>query len=401
MNGARTYAVILVGLGFAGGCSRGGAVVDAGRDIADSAVTDTSIDAEGDTSVDAEASIDADARFDVDTDAGADADADADMNATGNDADASSSDSADVPADITKVTPTIGCGQPAGQTPGIAVRGTIPTMGTKVANCSDAKCGAWTYEREYFVTLPLGYLNTKAYPLVFQGPGCTGSGTAVYPLNNSADQTIIRVGLTPPPNDIGHATNPGQNCFDDEEGDDSVDWVFFENLYDRLATQICFDKNRVFASGAGSGSRLANELGCKYTGDVQRPIRAVMTNGGGLPSDPRFVPTCTNQPMAGMWVGENDTTSDALPVFSGAKVAIARAMKVNQCTIGTSFDNAMFVDFPIAGVSPPSTCRRILGCPDLFPLVACALPNTTPNASSDAIANSGFVAFLNFFPPPP
>ena len=36
---------------------------------------------------------------------------------------------------------------------------------------------------------------------------------------------VVRVGLTPAPNSIGHGTNENQGCFDDKEGDDSVDWV--------------------------------------------------------------------------------------------------------------------------------------------------------------------------------
>ncbi len=134
--------------------------------------------------------------------------------------------------EIAKVVPTAGCGQDPGQAIGIAVRGTIQTMGTKVSGCADSRCGPWSYLREYFVTLPAGYDRSKAYPLIVQGSGCMGTGQMVYPLNNSVDNTVIRVGLTPPPDTIGHATNPNQGCYDDKEGDDSVDWVLYEGLYD-------------------------------------------------------------------------------------------------------------------------------------------------------------------------
>jgi len=300
-------------------------------------------------------------------------------------------------AEITKVAPTAGCGKDPGQAIGPAVRGTIQTMGTKPAGCADSKCGAWSYEREYFVTLPMGYVNTKAYPLVFQGPGCGSGGTSVYPLNSSVDNTVIRVGLTPPPNTIGHATNPNQGCFDDKEGDDSVDWVFYENLWDKLALQLCFDKNRVFASGNSSGAWFSNEVGCKYAGDATHPIRGVMPNTGGLPTEARFVPTCTDKPMAGMWIHEiNDGTNP----FTGNKVAIQRAMQVNKCTIGTNYDNTMFDNFPIGGNNPATTCRKIRGCPELYPLVVCALAGNG-HGSHDNVANPGFSTFIKLFSAPP
>ncbi len=274
----------------------------------------------------------------------------------------------------------------------MTVVGTIPTMGTKPDDAADSTKGPWSYEREYFVTLPQGYDNSKAYPLVFEAPGCGGKGTDVYPLDNNVDNTVIRVGLTPPPNDIGHATNPNQGCFDDREGDDSVDWVFYENLYDKLAGQLCFDRNRVFSVGNSSGSWFSNELGCKYAGDATRPVRGVMPHSGGLPTDERYVPTCTKKPMAGMWVYE---VADVNNPFATSKVAIDRAMVVNGCTCAT-YDTAQFDDFPIGGGIAGSTCKRITGCPDLYPLVVCGLPGTG-RGGDDNVVNPGFSTFLKLF----
>jgi poly(3-hydroxybutyrate) depolymerase len=264
-------------------------------------------------------------------------------------------------------------------------------MGTKPAGCADSKCGPWMYTREYFVYLPTGYVNTKAYPLVFEGPGCGGNGQAVYPLNNNADNTVIRVGLTPPPNAIGHATNPNQGCFDDKEGDDSVDWVFYENLWDKLAGLFCFDQNRVFSVGNSSGSWFSNEVGCKYAGDAVHPIRAVMPNTGGLPDQPQYKPTCTTKPMAGMWIHEvGDTTNP----FTGNQYAISRAMGVNSCP-GGNYAGAMWDDYPVAG-SAPMTCRKMRGCPELYPLVVCPLPGNA-HGSHDNVANPGFSSFIKQF----
>jgi hypothetical protein len=313
------------------------------------------------------------------------------------------------PNEILKVKPSAGCGKDATQDTGIFVKYTMQTSGTKDANCADKlngvpKCGDWSVPRDYYVWLPPNYDKTKAYPLVFQAPGCGGIGTNVYSLSPSntdvgvgVNGTVIRVGLTPPPNSIGHGTNENQGCFDDKEGDDSVDFVFYENLIDKLKTELCYDENRVFANGNSSGAWLANELGCKYAGDTKGyAIRGVVVNTGGLPSQIEFSPTCTTKPMAGFWVGEINDVADS---FAADRFAIARAMKVNQCTIGTSLDSATLENFPIGGGNPDTTCKRVLGCPEQYPLVACRLPGNQHGGHEDVI-NPGFAAFLQVLASP-
>jgi poly(3-hydroxybutyrate) depolymerase len=242
--------------------------------------------------------------------------------------------------------------------------------------------------------LPQNYDKTHPYTLIFQAPGCGYTGAAVYPLTNNVNDTAIRVGLTPGPNSLGHGVYPEQSCFDSHEGDDSIDFVFYETLFDRLSAELCFDKTRVFASGDSIGGSLANELGCKYAGDALRPIRGVLVNTGGLPTQPAYAPSCVNQPLAGMWVHE---TGDLTTPFSGNKVAIDRAMKVNGCNIGTSYDTAQFQNYPIGGGNADSTCQKIKGCPDLYPLVVCALPGNQ-HGSHSAVVNPGFATFVTGLP---
>ncbi len=273
----------------------------------------------------------------------------------------------------------------------------MSTIGTKPTGCADSVCGAWTYTRDYYLTLPIGYDKNKAYPLVFQGGGCSSTGTAVYPLNDAsnvanAGNSVIRVGMTPPPNTIGHSTNPGQLCFDDREGDDSVDFVFYENLYDKLTAQLCVDKNRVFASGDSSGSWLGNELVCKYAGDATRPIRGSITNTGGLPTDPKYVPVCTTKPMAGMWISE---TMDPENPFANIVVAINRAIAVNGCT-GGDYATAPTANYAIGAGNADTVCKQLTGCPALYPLVVCAIVGNQHQSHSN-VANPGFSTFLKAF----
>jgi poly(3-hydroxybutyrate) depolymerase len=304
-----------------------------------------------------------------------------------------------VTGDITKVRPSDGCGMapPAGLNPGTLVKQTIMTAGTKDANCADSKCGAWTDTREYWVKLPTGYDKTKAYPLFFEGPGCGGAGNNLYNIAEF-DSTVIRVGLTPSAYwQQYHATNPGQHCFDDKEGDDSVDWVLYEKLYDLFNSTLCFDRNRVFAGGNSSGAWFSNELGCKYAGDPTRPVRAIMPNTGGLPTDPKYVPTCTTKPMAGFWSHQVGDTENP---FSGNIVAMNRALQVAGCTSGgatETYANGGALGDPFTLTNGNATqCKRYKGCPDTTPLVVCPLPGNNHDSNTNTV-QPGWAAFVKLF----
>jgi hypothetical protein len=292
------------------------------------------------------------------------------------------------------VVPSAGCSLPA---PVDLVQGQFTERSMEVSGVKDADStdtiidGPWTMTREYFVRLPQGYDNTKAYPVVIQGGGCGSNGENVYFLDDIADQ-VIKVGLTPPPPALlGPVEDPGQGCFDDKEGDDSVDFVFYEALLDTLKTELCYDENRVFASGNARGAWLANELGCKYAGNTEGyAIRGIASNSGGLPTDPTWVPTCTTAPMAGMWVWQTGHIASS----SGSKEGIRRAMEVNGCTPGTTYDDATYEDYPVGGGYPDDTCKKMLGCPADYPLVACELPGEN-YGSHEQLVNPGFATFIH------
>jgi hypothetical protein len=323
--------------------------------------------------------------------------------------------SAGAPNPLTQVVPTSGCGHDTGESAATFL-GKVVTMGTKAAGCADTACGSWMYTRYYVVTLPFDYDKTKAYPLVLEAAGCGSTGLDTYPLTydttyppsyNTSQytpnprfanvaNTVIRVGLVPPPNEIGHPDPYYTSCFDEAEGDDSVEWPYYEGLYDQLEKQLCFDKNRVFASGFNDGALVANQLGCKYAGDASRPIRAVLSDDGGLTQSPAGAsPTCTDKPMAGLWV--NDFVHTYWAPFSAVRATISRAMKVNGCTIGTGIDDAQWDPFPI-GLA--TACRKIRGCPDLTPLVFCPLPSSSSLAGEmfpgghPRLADPAFATFI-------
>ena len=299
--------------------------------------------------------------------------------------------------DITKVWPSDGKGKAfAGGTGNQSIMVTV----VKAADCAAKTkagtkvCGSQTLNRTYNLRMPQPYDPNKSYPLLFEGPGCGGNADSLYQFPASFLNTIIRVGLQPSKIEA-HGTNPGEGCFDDKEGDDSLDWGFYEALYDKLNAEVSFDRNRVFSAGNSSGSWFSNELGCKYAGDAKRPVRGVMPNTGGLPVEAAYVPTCTMAGMAGMWVHEvNDGTNS----FAGNIVAIDRAMKVNKCT-KANYAAAEFEPFPVSDAND-TRCKRIKDCDPKFPLVVCPLPGNG-HGSHPEVVEPGFPKFMGLFNAPP
>lgn len=296
------------------------------------------------------------------------------------------------PDDPLAAWPSAGCGRAPEQQLGAFVRYEVQTSGAKAADAT-GEPGGWSYAREYFVSLPQPYEPSKAYPLVLEGPGCGGNGTNVYALR--ADGGLIRVGLSPPPDAINHADYPGLHCFDDAEGDDSVDWPFYEAVMNQLNARVCYDRRRVWAAGTSSGALFANELACKYAGNrAGYSIRGVVTLGG-IPTNPASMPTCSGQPLAGIWIGDVDNQSRP---FVQVASAVTRAMQVNSCTGGTRYDDALYDEFPLPGLSP-TTCKQVVGCPATYPVVVCPTPGTG-RSSHEEIAVPGFAKLVQLLAPP-
>jgi poly(3-hydroxybutyrate) depolymerase len=214
------------------------------------------------------------------------------------------------------------------------------------------------------------------------------------------NESFIHVGVTPPePGTIGHTEAPGAGCFDDKEGDDSIDWVLYEDMLDFLAERFCYDHSRVFASGNSSGAWWANELGCIYAGHERYPIRGIAANVGGLPPEGPTGPHCVDAPLAGIWIRE---VNDGMAAFANDILAVERAMEVNDCDT-SSYNQAgnqlptiaedVWEPFPIDN-NPDGTCHRMLECPAEYPIIVCPLPGTG-HGSHTEVANPGFAAFLD------
>jgi hypothetical protein len=288
-----------------------------------------------------------------------------------------------------------GCGKEYACAPG---RRRLFTTGEKAPDCADEldgirRCGPWSVQRDFYVTLPTGYDPQKPYGLMIHGGGCGSLAYESASFVNGAADSLIRVGVAPGPDSTGQPAG-FYGCFDDYEGDDSIDWVFYERLYDKLNAELCFDRRRVFVSAHANG--FGNELGCKYAGDTVRAVRGVLVDSGWFPAQPQYLPTCSQAPLAGMWV--NEVASLTNP-FDGDKRAITRAMGLGQC-LGGDYDHAKLEDFPIGGGNADDVCQRIVGCDPLYPLVVCPLPSPQ-RGRLDSVDNPGFLTFIKLFDKPP
>jgi len=75
-------------------------------------------------------------------------------------------------------------------------------------------------------------------------------------------------------------------------------------------------------------------------------------------------------------------------------------MKVNGCTGSNDYDDAVtkgnVMNFPIGNNNDDGTCKLIKGCPEITPLVVCALPGTQ-HAPHNNVAEPGFAKFVQLF----
>lgn len=301
---------------------------------------------------------------------------------------------------IDDVVPSNGCG--SGYLCAAEVRRTVLTMGTKAADCLDQVngvpvCGAWSVEREYWVSVPAGYDSSKAYPLVIQAPGCGRSGRDVADPYGKREASMIRVGISPGPRSTGKdPTSLEDDCFDVHEGDDSIDWKFYERLYDKLNDEYCFDRRRLFVRGERGGGTLANELACKYAGDAVRPVRGVFTYDGDLPAEPQYTPTCSQAAVAGIWMQDGTDVANRSDQLDRT---VSRAMKVAGCQ-APDYEQAELQNFLIGAGQATDTCQRILGCDPVYPLVVCPIPMLS-QTNNPQIQDPAFATFVQLFGPLP
>jgi len=196
-------------------------------------------------------------------------------------------------------------------------------------------------ERVYYLKLPAGYDSTTPYPLIFAFHGAGGNYTAftentVYDLHAVVGEEAILVY----PNAYSHTS-------DFPRWDYNEDLVFFDDLYNELALNLCFDTRKVFAVGHSDGAGFANALGCRR-GDV---LRAIAPVAGGLLE----YSDCIGQVAVIQVQGANDVYVPPGMVKPGRDYWIA----INSCSKETTTPGS----YP--------ACEEYGGCDTDFPVQYC------------------------------
>ena len=233
--------------------------------------------------------------------------------------------------------------------------------------------------RNYFVRLPDTYDPMRAYPTVFVGPGCGGTGDQGIPIFNASKSDAIVIGLDPDP------AGEGRQCFNSESYPDPEE-PYFNATLKEVEAKYCVDKSKLFVEGFSSGSWLANLIGC-VDGDVIRG----QGNASGCMQGAH--PTCKG-PIA--YMAAHDT-GDPNNSYQCGKDNRDRIVKLNGCS-----DQTMPYDpGPDIVVKPPATvsCVQYVGCKPGYPVVWCTTTNLGHNDQvGTGLSTFGFWKFWMSLP---
>ncbi|MBX3208200.1 MAG: hypothetical protein KF764_24345 [Labilithrix sp.] len=166
----------------------------------------------------------------------------------------------------------------------------------------------WTIsERTVHVHVPASYDPTKGVAVVLDFHGYTSNGTqqATYAGMNAKSDSAGFVAVHPEGSGLAKSWNAGA-CCGTAASTDVKDVAFVEAILDELATKLCVDPKRVFATGLSNGGFLSHRLACELSGRIAAiaPVAGVMG-----------VSTCT--PTRPVPVMQFHGTSDTLVPYNG------------------------------------------------------------------------------------
>jgi poly(3-hydroxybutyrate) depolymerase len=258
------------------------------------------------------------------------------------------------------VMPSTGCSKPAGQALMTYVKYTETIAGVPAA---------WM-PRNYFVWLPANYDPNHAYPTVFVGPGCGGTGDTGIPIMKASGNDAIVIGLDPDP----QAEN--RPCFNTESYPDP-EVPYFDATLQKVEDSFCIDKSRLFIEGFSSGSWMTNLIGC-VDGGVIRGQGNASGCMQGLPGG-----TCKG-PVAYFGAHNNPDGNNSYDCGTSNRDRIA---KLNGCSMTTMpYDPGPDVKAPQGATI---NCVQYTGCMPGYPVVFC----TTTGLGHNDQVGSGLSTF--------
>jgi hypothetical protein len=172
--------------------------------------------------------------------------------------------------------------------------------------------------RKYCTTIPKNYDQTKAYPVVFYGPGCGATACEGSSFTGRTDIFYVQ-GIS-----VSGCFQAGR-----ESTVDSPELNYFDQAMAEVYAKYCVDKGRIFAAGTSSGGWLSNYLACGR-GNV---IRGVAADSGGIPVDR---PMCTGGAAVMEFPGDSANTNDSKSRPIGVAVARDLFIQLNGCSMTPS-----------------------------------------------------------------
>jgi len=283
-------------------------------------------------------------------------------------ADASPTDPGEPPSEVDASLPPVDAGRdttlPPNGSEGCGARGALAVPGA----ATGVEVDVAGKTRTYALSVPTGYDEHRAHPLVFNfhSGGRNGAGARDYfGFEGFAGAEAVFV----------YPDGLEGNWELDTPAAQNGDVAFFDALVAAVSRALCVDTTRIFATGSSMGAYFVNQLGCRR-GDV---LRAIAPHAGGGPWETggTYVDghvKCATGPVAAMvFVGLADTNVSP----SEGDKSIAHWQWANGCAAGST---------PRA----PSPCVAADGCGK--PVVSCRIPGV-----GHRIWNQGPKATWDFF----
>jgi len=210
--------------------------------------------------------------------------------------------------------------------------------------------------RKYCTTMPTDYDSTKAYPVVFYGPGCGATACEGNNFSGKSDVFVVQaIAGADAKGDALVPKNGAPGCFQaGKEGTgDSPEGPYFDQVMAQVEDNYCVDRRKIFAAGTSSGAWLSNYLACARGNRV----RGTAADSGGLQFDHG---TCTGGAAVMNMPGDAGSAKDQAGHEIGAAQARDMFIELNGCSktpTPMSFGQANNCDFYGGCASPVVWCN--------------------------------------------
>jgi polyhydroxybutyrate depolymerase len=197
--------------------------------------------------------------------------------------------------------------------------------------------------RDYILSVPSSYDDTRPYPLVFAWHG-RGSNSAQARSYFGIEESAAGAAIVVYPQGLPMASIGNDTGWDLTGA--GVDVALFDALLENVSSNYCIDAARVFSAGHSFGGYMSNELACVRGDD----IRAIASIAGGGPFNP-----CTSSGTAA-WIVHGSV--DSVVLLSEGIASRNHWRDANDCAQSSA-------------ATEPSPCQLYADCEAEHPLIWC------------------------------